>query len=277
MMGNYVVLDIGGTAVKYSYSTPKEAFCGQFSTKGDLPLEILSFIKDKPFDYIGVCAPGPFDYETGTSYMEHKLPSLYGIALDALIEKVNPHARRIFIHDGVAFALGVIALEKEKDFACVMLGTGLGYVICKNGKPQVNAQQTPLNPLWSQKYKSGIVEDYVSSTAILYKCRQCGFDFDNVKQAALKAMEGNAKLRVVFNEVGRDLGKLIEERRKQDGFNKLFVGGQISKSFYLMKDGFQKETDIAYQCVDDPEIRALEGLKYCADKEKRDICEESIL
>ncbi|MEE1047274.1 MAG: ROK family protein [Clostridia bacterium] len=268
-----LALDIGGTAVKYGCFAEENIF-GQFSVKDSngtesLPKKIFDFIAEHQADCIGICAPGPFDFVTGTGLMEHKLPSLYGVSLRKIIENEFPDVMLFFIHDSTAFIFGALENKpnlREENISGIMLGTGLGYIHCVNGKVEVNAGKTPLHPLWNTPYKNGIAEDYVSATAIINKSREKGYSFDNVKDIEIAAKQGDDKLLSVFSKTGTQLGELIEIKRKQDKFEKLVIGGQVSKGWELMREGFEKACDIPYELVAEPAKCPLFGIKYCAEK-----------
>lgn len=269
---NLLALDIGGTAVKYGCFA-KENIFGQFSVKDAngvelLPKKIIEFIAEHPTDCIGICAPGPFDFQTGMGLMEHKLPSLYGISLRGIIENKFPNVNLFFIHDSTAFILGALQNNpslRGKAISGIMLGTGLGYVHCINGKVEVNQRKTPLHPLWNTPYRSGIAENYVSATAIINKANENGYSFDNVKDIETAAKKGDKNLLSIFSETGAQLGELIEIKRKEDKFEKLVIGGQVSKGWDLMCKGFEEVCGIPYELVEDPARCPLFGIKYCAE------------
>ncbi len=269
---NLLALDIGGTAVKYGCFA-KETIFGQFPVKNSdgaesLPERIIEFIAKNPAECIGICVPGPFDFETGTGLMEHKLPSLYKVGLRKKIENEFSGVKAFFIHDAVAFISGVLKSDPglcNADIAGIMLGTGIGYIHCINGKVEVNKGKTPLHPLWNVPYKSGIAENYVSATAIINKAKEKGYDFNNVKDTFSAAKHGDRILLDIFFETGIQLGELIEMKRKEDGFEKIIIGGQVSKSWDLMREGFEKTSDVLYEVVKEPEKCPLFGIEYCAE------------
>ena len=267
-----LALDIGGTAVKYGYFAKENSF-GQFPVKDvsgveSLPERIVEFIAENPSELIGICVPGPFDFETGTGFMKHKLLSLYGVSLRKIIENRFPAVKLFFIHDSAAFILGALENKpglRNANVAGVMLGTGLGYVHCISGKVEVNKNKTPLHPLWNVPYKKGIAENYVSATAIINKAKEKGYSFNNVKDIAILAIKGNTELLDVFSETGAQLGELIEIKRQEDKFEKLVIGGQVSKSWDLMCKDFEAICNIPYEIVCEPAICSLFGIKYCAE------------
>lgn len=273
---NIIALDIGGTAVKYGlFFDNKEEF-GQFSVYNsvgaeDIQKNLYDFLDNYTPDCIAISVPGPFDFNTGTSEMRHKLTSLYGIGLKKILENKFPETTVLFMHDSASFAYGAMHENPElvKDnFSCVMLGTGIGYVNVVNGVVQLNEKGTPLNPLWNMNYFDGIAEDYVSTKALLAQSEKVGYTFTNVKEMAVSARNGSRDMLDIFRKFGSDLGRCIEIKRKEDSFKKVVFGGQISKSFDLMQSGFETETDVSYTFVRDPSKCALYGLNVYVENFK---------
>lgn len=264
-----IALDIGGTKVKYGIFDKEPPYFGQFDVsdyngKEAVSESIAAFFKNHNTDCIGISVPGPFDYENGISLMKHKLTSLYGVNLRKILKNEFPGTKLFFIHDAHAFALGVMEENKNflaGNFSCIMLGTGIGYINVEKGIPKLNDKGTPQNPLWNMSFKDGIAEDYVSTRALLKAAKEKGFCFDNVKSMADEARNGNKDLLGIFKSFGETLGECTEIKRKEHCFTSVAIGGQISKSFDLMKPGFEKVTDAKVYVVKDSEKCALYGLK----------------
>lgn len=275
-----LALDIGGTAVKYGLFYDKDLTSGQFPVRDangyeDIPKSICSFVKEHMPDMIAVSTPGPFDFETGTSLMEHKLLSMYNISLKDELKKVVPSAKVIFVHDSTAFAVGVLNQNpelKDKNVAVVMLGTGLGYAIVNEGKVLLNEKQTPIHPLWNRPLKNGISEDYVSTRALRAEAEKCGFKVNAVLDMAIAARGGNEKLLKVFYEYGENLGLCVMNAYETDKFSEIVIGGQISRSWDLMKEGFESVCEIKYSLIKNPDRCALYGLIDCARNGKDKFC-----
>lgn len=270
-----LALDIGGTAVKYGVFYSYKPEFGQFPVRDengieDVPGNLCKFVCKMDPDFIAVSTPGPFDFEFGISHMKHKLPSLYNVSLKECLEKEAPKSKVYFIHDAAAFALGAMdEMPKlsRKRFASVMLGTGLGYVCSNCGEILLNSLGTPQNRLWSKPFLNGICEDYVSTNRILSDSQSLGYEYASVKEIAEAAKSGNMQLKKVFDDFGRNLGQCIHMARQEDKFECAVIGGQISLSWILMKDGFENVVSIPYELVNDPSKCALYGLrKYVLDR-----------
>lgn len=263
-----LALDIGGTAVKYGVFHSGEEHLGQFAVKDEdgkegIVSSLLDFCGEIEPDFLAVSTPGPFDYTTGTSLMKHKLHTLFGVCLKDLLAQRFPQMQVCFMNDATAFALGVLEEKPElkaRDVACVMLGTGLGYANVRCGVIQLNDSQTPASPMWNMPFLDGIAEDYVSTRALLNAAGGHGFAFTNIKDMADEARRGNRKLAGVFYDFGWYLGLCLEQKRTDDRFDEVVIGGQISKSFDLMKDGFESATTLPFSLVQDTATCALYGL-----------------
>ncbi len=263
-----LALDVGGTAVKYGVFHNSEETLGQFAVKDEpgengIVAHLLDFCGETAPDFLAVSTPGPFDYATGTSLMKHKLHALFGVRLKDLLAQKLPQMQVCFMNDATAFALGVLEEKphlKACDVACVMLGTGLGYANVRCGVIQLNSSQTPASPLWNMPFLDGISEDYVSTRALLQAAKERGYTFSNIKDMADEARGGNQPLLDVFYAFGRYLGLCLEQKRTDDRFDEVVIGGQISKSFDLMKDGFESATKLPHSLVQDTATCALYGL-----------------
>ena len=278
-----LAFDIGGTFVKYGLKQDGQITFGQFPVSDadgneNIPQSICLFSKKSMPDSIAISSPGPFDFETGTSHITHKLLSMHNVSLRDELKKEIPHAEVIFTHDLTAFAVGVLKQKpelKKKNIAVITLGTGLGYTVVNKGKVLLNKKQSPRHSLWNRPFIDGISEDYVSTGALLCNSRKCGYEAENVLDMALTARNGNEKILNVFYEYGRNLGSCVMNANETDEFSEIVIGGQISLSFDLIREGFESTCGIKYSVADEPEKCAVYGLLECAEcgKEKYCICE----
>lgn len=199
---------------------------------------------DSVITAVGVDTPGPFDYEQGMSCMQHKFRALYKIPLRPWIWEVTGDVPIYFLHDSTAFLLGEWwkgSLSNSQDGAGVMLGTGLGFSYMKGGSVQLNPQGGPAYPLYTEPYRDGIAEDYVSRRGIIrrYQERISGAGGESEKSQktidvadiAALAKEGDKKAEETMEETGRMLGEILVPVLRKTGCKSLVVGGQISKAY----------------------------------------------
>ena len=268
-MRKLLVLDIGGTFIKY----------GSADEKGDLIRETVrqipshaeedaeaffealrTIIREQGGEAERACVSiaGPFDFDHGISLMQHKFASLFGLSLRAPFEESGLSVA--FLHDSTAFMLGESldgALKGVTNACCVMLGTGLGFAWMKDGKVCVNAEQSPAFSLWNQPYLDGIAEDYVSTRAIQ---RYFGGSLA-VRQIADQARLGDARAIQAFRTAGEHLSVLMSIVIPCLGCEKFALGGQISKSADLL----HLNLPIPWAVTAHPEDAALMGAcRYAA-------------
>ena len=242
-MGKLLVLDVGGTFIKYGLAdergtliqstvrqTPSHAEEDAGAFFGALK-EILSS-RSPDTEKACVSIAGPFDFDSGVSLMRHKFLSLYGQSLRPPFEECGLPVS--FLHDSTAFMLGEYHfgfLQGAKNACCVMLGTGLGFAWVKDGRVCVNEAQTPSFTLWNAPYRDGIAEDYVSTRAIQ---RSFGRALP-VKQIAQAAREGDMQAKEAFRAAGRELSRMMAGVIGKLGCERFALGGQISKSADLLE------------------------------------------
>ncbi len=247
-----LTLDAGGTFLKACI------FCGNepiletltsvsVDSSGDLEtvhaayIEILSVMKAKAdADGIrlgGVCVdiPGPFDYAAGVSRMQHKYTAIYGVELRPWFEEVLGSGTRVlFLHDSAAFINGVADESTYRNIAGVMLGTGLGFAIMKDGKALVTDAGTPLVSLYNRPYRDGIAEDVVSSRGIVATyASMAEKPLPNAKEIGMFADRGDAIAVKTYRDLGTAIGELTHDVLTEHQIEALYLGGQISRSFRI--------------------------------------------
>lgn len=253
-MYDYLMLDIGGSFVKHGAMKENElCLTGSFPIQqssnqpGEVLAPITAFIRENPARHLCISIPGPMDYTTGTSYMKHKFKSLYGISMKDYLMQNFPRMTVRFLHDAAAFMIGEMefgAVRNLRNAAGIMLGTGLGFVLCKQKKILLLDRRTPAYPLWNQYYENGIVEDYASARAVCnYFADKTGLVMEVVDVAKM-AREGNAPAVEAFSRAGTHLGRCLSLHLKPHSVELIVAGGQISKSLDLMLPAIRKELDI---------------------------------
>ena len=120
-----------------------------------------------------LAVPGPFDLQAGVSLMRHKLPYLYGFDLRAALAAsfgIQPLQVR-FLNDANAFLLGEIGAGAARGFRRAVgltLGTGIGAAFAVDGRIVAEGPGVPPGgEIWNLPYEAGIVEDFISSRAIV--------------------------------------------------------------------------------------------------------------
>jgi glucokinase len=190
--------------------------------------------------------PGPFDYETGVSWMEHKLQYLYGFDLrGALASHFGwPPSSVRFLNDAAAYLAGEIAAGAARGVSRVVgitLGTGAGSAFAVDGHIVREGTGVPTGgEIWNFPYQGGIVEDQISTRAIqkIYKEHR-GQDRDVAAIAASAAHDAIAA--EVFSEFGRNLGVALRTVLSAFGPQVVVLGGGISRSAHLFLPAAQQQ------------------------------------
>lgn len=182
-----------------------------------------------------LAVPGPFDLEAGVSLMRHKLPYLYGFDLRQTLATrfgISP-AEVHFVNDANAFLLGEVGAGAARGFRRAVgltLGTGIGAAFAVDG--HIVAQGPGVPPggeIWNLPCEGGIVEDFVSSRAIVgnYQ-RRTGIGREVVDLAA--AAPGDPAAAEAFAEFGRHLGDAILTLLSGFQPDVIVLGGGIARS-----------------------------------------------
>ncbi len=190
--------------------------------------------------------PGPFDYQAGVSWMQHKLAYLYGFDLrGALARHFGWTPAKIrFLNDAAAYLMGEIAdgaAHGEGRVVGITLGTGVGSAFGVDGHVVREGQGVPAGgEMWNVPYLGGIVEDQISTRAIQKSYRErTGQKREVAAIAGLAASESAAA--EVFAEFGRNLGIALRSVLQCFGPRVIVLGGGIARSAGLFLAAAQAE------------------------------------
>ncbi len=185
-----------------------------------------------------LAVPGPFDLQAGVSLMRHKLPYLYGIDLrQGLAERFGLHPAQVrFLNDADAYLLGEIGAGAARGFSRAVgltLGTGIGSAFAVDGQLVTEGPGVPSGgEIWNLPYQGGIVEDFVSSRAIVGNFERCtGKKREVVDLAA--AAKSDPAAEQAFTEFGQHLGVVIRTLLAEFNADVIVLGGGISRSANL--------------------------------------------
>lgn len=268
--GNILVLDVGGSFLKYGVADEKGALLpgsvGEAPARADeSPEKVYEAFEEvirraretAPLAGACACFPGPFDYTHGVFRMKHKFQALFGCSILPPFERAGLPVR--FLHDSTAYILGEVSdgtLRDAKNPCCVMLGTGLGYTMMKDGKVLIDESQTPALSLWCAPFREGIAEDYVSTRAI-----QAAYGQPlSVKDIAGLARQGDEKAFQAFRKTGEALSELMGLIDRRFHPDKLALGGQIARSADLLHLNLSFPWEVSHHLDD----AALRGAAYYA-------------
>jgi glucokinase len=185
-----------------------------------------------------LAVPGPFDLQAGVSLMRHKLPYLYGVDLrKGLAGRFGLEPAQIrFLNDADAYLLGEIGAGAARGYSRAVgltLGTGIGSAFAIDGGLVTEGPGVPSGgEIWNLAYQSGIVEDYISSRAIVGNYERCtGKKREVVDLASAAASDPAAQH--AFAEFGQHLGIVIRTLLAGFHANVIVLGGGIARSANL--------------------------------------------
>jgi len=246
-----LAFDVGGSHVAAAVCSGREFRLGPLASALHPSLQTSEAFVDLLYDLGGkaragqdgivglmLAVPGPFDLVAGVSLMRHKLPYLYGFDLrGALAGRFECRPAQVrFLNDADAYLLGEIGAGAARSFRRAVgltLGTGIGSAFAVDGRLLTEGSGVPNGgEIWNLPYEGGIVEDFVSSRAIVgsYE-RLTGRKREVVDLATAAAADSAAE--EAFNEFGKHLGEVI--RTQLAGFHAdvIVLGGGISRSANL--------------------------------------------
>ena len=287
----YIVMDVGGTFIKSGIMSAdgklldgsqqtvpvnsdgtKEEICNSLTSAVCQGISLAGYYGYSPAG-VGICMPGPFNYNTGISGMTHKFAAikdlpLKNVILDALDGLEIPV---VFGHDVNTQLYGEMCGGNGQGYSnvcLVSLGTGLGFAMANDSRVLQNPTGSPLVSIWNLPYNGGILEDYASKRGF-YKTWEMvtgvrPADEMTVAEMGRLAGEGDATALEVFRRVGSFIGQNIKEKIKEYKIECLLFGGQISRSFRFMEEAVRDElSDIAglnINTVSDFSNAAFKGL-----------------
>jgi glucokinase len=199
---------------------------------------IATDVAEGPVERVGVAVPGPFDYANGVCLLTHKLEPLHGVDLrrelaDALR---TPPESISFVNDADAFLLGeawVGAARGYRRAAAVTLGTGLGSAFLEDGKIVDTGSRVPVEgSLHLVRYRGRPAEETVSRAALLVGYGDPRLD---VRDIAIRARNGDARARQVFQQLASALGEIVAPWLDSFRATCLVVGGSISQAWDLLE------------------------------------------
>jgi glucokinase len=250
---NIVSIDLGGTHVSAGrldvnsgeVRTVHRVPLGPNADRDELVRRITgaaAAVAEGVVERVGVAVPGPFDYAKGVCLLTHKLEALHGVDLrrelaDALH---TPPTSIAFVNDADAFLLGeawVGAARGHRRAAAVTLGTGLGSAFLEDGKIVDTGPRVPFEgSLHLVPYRGRPAEESVSRAALLAGYGDPRLD---VRDVAIRARNGDARARQVFDELASALGEVTAPWLDSFGASCLVVGGSISQAWDLLEHGLQ--------------------------------------
>ncbi len=202
---------------------------------------------------VGIAFPGPFDYNTGISYMTHKFAALEKLSVKDFfhsLPEIGADMPVVFMHDVTAAVAGELsfgAAQGYKNVAVVTLGTGLGFSHTQNGEIQFSPLGSPATSIYNRPYRDGNLEDYASKRGFLRSYAEVrGVENpENLTVAMIGGMcgEGNKEALQSFYNVGEILATELKPLLEEFNIECLLFGGQISRSFAYFEPALRHLVD----------------------------------
>ncbi len=202
---------------------------------------------------VGIAFPGPFDYNTGISYMTHKFAALEKLSVKDFfhsLPEIGADMPVVFMHDVTAAVLGEMsfgAAQGYKNVAVVTLGTGLGFSHTINGEIQYSPLGSPATSIYNRPYRDGNLEDYASKRGFLRSYAEVRGEENpaelTVAMIGGKCGEGDKEALQSFYNVGEILATELKPLLEEFNIECLLFGGQISRSFRFFEPALQQLLD----------------------------------
>ncbi|WP_303753701.1 ROK family protein [Enterococcus sp. S86.2] len=265
-----ICLDIGGTFIKGmvfdELRTEKIEGISYYPSKSDesknkiienFYLIIKDLLSQIPDEYIlssiTMAFPGPFDYERGICLIQglNKYNSLYKVNVGSEIkERLNQDSKFKdsdipihFYNDAVAFAYEEFCSNQPKNYkgAYFTLGTGCGSTFIDRGEFVKNEYGIPESGMiYNERFNNSVIDDYISARGLEdIISEKYGYRV-NIEKIASKAETGNKDATDIFFQFGENIGLALRPFLENFSPSAVIFGGQISKSFKFMEEGFNK-------------------------------------
>lgn len=196
---------------------------------------------------VGMAFPGPFDYDKGVSYMDHKFVDIKGLNVGEILSARMLEFRKLefrYVNDAGAFALGESRFGSAKGVGKVLvltLGTGVGSGFVADGKiVRSGASVPPGGEVWNLPFQDGIVDEAFSTRWVVRRYKELsGNEVKGAKDVAMR-FEFDDAARQVFNEFGSGLAEFTLPWLDKFGSRTLVFGGNISRSLSLFGPALQR-------------------------------------
>lgn len=232
--------EIAVASLKRAYVDSKGSVSDIIEAWSNVILDCNAAMQDSPVR-IGIAMPGPFDYEQGISYIRHqdKYDSLYGLNIKQLLaDRIGISNERIyFSNDAACYLQGEMVAGAGKGYRHVLgltLGTGFGSAIAHPGELRDACY-------WCAGFRGRQAEDYFSTRWFVWRFEELtGRKPANVK-AMVDSVEDWEVVQQVFVEFGRNLAGFLAPLIREEGFELVVIGGNISNAFGLFRVELERQ------------------------------------
>lgn len=181
--------------------------------------------------------PGPFDYLHGVSLMDHKWKAIKGIPLEQDFHRngLPPEVPVFFCHDGNGLVLGEMSVGVARGYERVggyIIGTGLGFGACCDGKLQIDALGNPVFRLFTRPYRGETIEAFAASKGVprWYGMITGKETYASAKEIGEMADTGDANAIQAYASMGQAIAEVSADIIRDYRLQCLVFGGRISNS-----------------------------------------------
>lgn len=239
---------------------------------------------------IGISMPGPFDYENGISHIDgvSKYNALFGINIrQALTDELQLPLRLpvVFENDAKCFGLGECLNGEGARFERtigITLGTGLGVAFLEQGNILTSGEGVaPGGYLYNIPFEKGQAEDLLSARGILGTYQELsGEGATNVKEIAVRALQGDASALSAFTVFGGRLGRFLNPWLSRFRADCLVIGGSIARSHTLFLPALQQELgkehiQVSIKISEKTELSSIAGAAVLAGRQNKENGEQT--
>lgn len=234
---NIRIGQIEGTKIVARISEPSPSDMSVADSLDRLETHIRGMM-DARVEGVGIGVPSVVDVERGVVYNATNIPSWREVHLKEELE-----ARLgvpVYVNnDANAFALGESVYGSARGFRHVVgvtLGTGVGAGIVVNGALYAG-RNTGAGEIGSLPYLDATLEDYCGSNFFARRHSTTG------REAARRAMAGDAEAMAIWNEFGEHMGELMKIVLFVYDPEAVLFGGGITASWELFEGAMRRRME----------------------------------
>ncbi len=271
---NYLVLDIGGTNIRFAFFRNKKLIeKRKYKTVKDNRLLIsliseISSIQEKfkigKFDGICISAPGYLEPEKFKLTAPTNIPKIKNLSL-VMLKKFTK--KLMLVNDGDCAVIGAFSLEKGdknvKNIACLTLGTGFGCGLILNkqlykGRNVGSEFGHTTIDMGGKKDLSGnygCIENFVSIRGLKSLAKKRGLDV-GAKELIRLAEKGNKKALGAYKEFSKYVATSIVNIANTLDLDVIYLtGGLLHGKKFFFKDVVQDAKSRIFRGMN-PKIKA---------------------
>ena len=259
-----IALDVGGSSVKSGVVDLISHQITDFTNtpinsggSADAILSTLSDIIQQHWEQsanvvgVGLGFPGPFDYETGISWIAGvaKFEAIYGMNIHDALKATLPDSTTPirFRNDAEAAIVGEGVYGVGRAYSRIIgltLGTGCGSAFLIDGVPQTQGKGVPDNGwVYQIVYQDEAVDEIFSIRGLLKRLASASLEVESVFDAIQQA-QSSPQIRAVLESFGDDLAQFLKPLVAEFGADVVILQGGIAQGFPYFVDAMKPHLNI---------------------------------